>query len=263
MAKPLGLLFDLDDTLVPEMEHEYAALKFVCEIVAERHPQVNAAKLRDSLDRNAQQLWSAAGTPGKYDSISYSAYEGLWGPPDLPAAELDNDADALTAYRKKAWDEVLAEFGIIDPQLRDDVIQRQYDERIRQLIPYPGVPTLLEKLAVSYKLGVVTNGSPAVQRFKLRRSGLSEYFDSVVASGDVGVGKPNPEPFTSALSQLSLDPTQAIMIGNSLTSDIAGALALGIRSVWVSHGDELSSNDPQPDWIVQSVTEVEGLELQF
>ncbi|MGB1748253.1 MAG: hypothetical protein ACPHK0_00510 [Dehalococcoidia bacterium] len=82
MPKPLDLLFDLDDTLVPEMEHEYAALEIVCGAVAEKYPQVNPEQLRDSLDRNAQQLWSAAGTPGKYDSISYSAYEGLWGPPD-------------------------------------------------------------------------------------------------------------------------------------------------------------------------------------
>ena len=263
MAKPLGLLFDLDDTLVPEMEHEYAALQIVCEIVAASHPQVNAAKFRDSLDRNAQQLWSSAGNPGKYDSISYSAYEGLWGPPDLPEAELDNDADTLTSYRKKAWDDVLAEFGIIDPQLRDEIIQRQYEERVSQLIPYPGVSSLLEKLAGRYKLGVVTNGSPAVQRFKLHRSGLAAYFDTVVVSGDVGIVKPNPEPFTSALSQLSLEASQAIMIGNSLKSDISGASALGMRTVWVSHDDELTAKDPQPDWIVQSVIEVEGLEPQF
>lgn len=160
MPKPLGLLFDLDDTLVPEMEHEYAALEIVCGAVAEKYPQVNPEQLRHSLDRNAQQLWSAAGTPGKYDSISYSAYEGLWGPPDLPEAELDNDVDALTAYRKKAWDEVLAEFGIIDPQLCDEVIQRQYDERIRHLIPYLGVPTLLENLLLVTNWVSLRTGHP-------------------------------------------------------------------------------------------------------
>jgi len=128
-------------------------------------------------------------------SIAYSGWKGLWGPPDLPDDGLGNDAETIARDKHDAWDAVLAQHGTEDIELRDSIIERHRTERISRLRPYLGVEELLMQVSAKYPLGLVTNGSPAVQRFKLERVGLSGFFSAIVTSGDVGFGKPDPKPF--------------------------------------------------------------------
>ena len=60
---------------------------------------------------------------------------------------------------------------------------------------------------------------------------------------DVGVGKPNPKPFISALKSLNVSPGESVMIGNSWNSDIQGEVNLGITSIWYNLDQE-----PQPSY---------------
>lgn len=145
---------------------------------------------------------------------------------------MGNGPKTITKYKRETWDDVLSTHGIEDSELRDEIIERHRIERVKRLKPYVGVEDVLTLTSEKYPLGVVTNGSPAVQRFKLSESGLSDYFDVVVASGDVGIGKPRPEPFTTALNKLKVSPEESVMIGNSWSSDIQGADNLGMPSIW-------------------------------
>lgn len=231
MARLKVVLFDLDETLVPEMKPEREALLIACGLVHRKYG-IDPERVAETVGEAARKLWAQWSTPDLYSSIAYSGWEGLWGPPDLPDDGLGNDQETVDQYKREAWDEVLLVHGIHDAKLRDLVIERHRIERVRRLKPYPGIAGLLERVGAEYRLGVVTNGSPAVQRFKLERSGLTDYFEAIVASGDVGVGKPNPKPFMAALDALDVDPEEAVMIGDSWRSDIQGAAGVRMPTIW-------------------------------
>jgi FMN phosphatase YigB (HAD superfamily) len=66
----------------------------------------------------------------------------------------------------------------------------------------------------------------------LRQQGLAELLDAVVYSADVGVRKPDPKPFMTALARLGARPPNAVHVGDSLAVDMAGAAAAGIAGIW-------------------------------
>jgi putative hydrolase of the HAD superfamily len=68
----------------------------------------------------------------------------------------------------------------------------------------------------------------------LDRAGLGRFFQWVITSVDAGVGKPAPEYFQYALARCGLATVDVLFVGNQLNTDIAGAEAFGIRTVWLS-----------------------------
>lgn len=84
-----------------------------------------------------------------------------------------------------------------------------------------------------YRLGVVSNSIfPAAFWHPLINSlGLAGYLETVVSSADVGLAKPSPSPFRRALADLGLEPHEAIFVGDTPATDIAGARAAGLRAV--------------------------------
>jgi len=88
----------------------------------------------------------------------------------------------------------------------------------------------------------VTNGASCLQREKLAASGLADRFDAIIAGGDVGVGKPDRAIFARALDAVGATPGNAVMVGNDLEKDVSGAIAAGIRAIWVNR--ELADGPP-------------------
>ena len=97
-------------------------------------------------------------------------------------------------------------------------------------------------------MAVVTNGAACLQREKLAASGLGDRFEAVVVSEDVGLAKPETAIFEHALATMSVDPARAVMVGDHLTKDIEGALAAGLRAVWLNRDDAPRPQAP-PDLI--------------
>ncbi|MFB6219748.1 MAG: HAD family hydrolase, partial [Halobacteriaceae archaeon] len=102
-----------------------------------------------------------------------------------------------------------------------------------------------DALARDHQLGLVTNGTPDLQRARLDATGIADAFDTVVYAGFETAAKPDTEPFETALSALDATPERAVHVGNSLSSDVAGACRAGLRAAWVpATGDD---PDPEPD----------------
>jgi YjjG family noncanonical pyrimidine nucleotidase len=110
---------------------------------------------------------------------------------------------------------------------------------------YPGVTELLATLASQASLALVTNGLSDVQRSRLSRLRITDYFDAIIVSSEVGATKPRPEIFELAFEQLGWPgKTSAVMVGDSLTSDIAGGRNYGIATCWYNrHGVTVD-----PEW---------------
>ena len=128
----------------------------------------------------------------------------------------------------------------------------------RNVEPLPGADRVVSELADSYRLGLVTNGGPTMQRRKLNALGLDSAFDVTVFAGYDTAPKPDPEPFVVALDELGTTPDEAVYVGNSLSSDVAGASAAGLRSVWIPVEDDDGESPAQiPEYRVNSLEELQ------
>jgi 2-haloacid dehalogenase len=96
-----------------------------------------------------------------------------------------------------------------------------------------GAEEVLAALRGRVGLALITNGLEEVQRPRLERSTIGGCFDAVVISEEVGAAKPDPAIFDVALARMGHPPReQVLMVGDSLTSDIAGANRSGIDACW-------------------------------
>ena len=111
---------------------------------------------------------------------------------------------------------------------------------------YPGASEVLEALRDRGPLALVTNAIGVIQRRRLERTGADALFDAIVISSEVDISKPSPEIFEHAFAQLvQLDRTRTLMVGDSLTSDMAGGVAAGIDTCWFNqHGKPNTSPLP-------------------
>ena len=98
---------------------------------------------------------------------------------------------------------------------------------------YPGAREMLDSLASSATLALITNGIGEVQRTRIERLAIDQYFSSVVISGEVGKAKPGTEIFDIVFEQLGgPDKETALIIGDNLGSDIQGGINFGIDTCW-------------------------------
>ena len=95
---------------------------------------------------------------------------------------------------------------------------------------FPESRAVLQSLRSRVKLAMITNGASDIQRNKIEGSGLADFFDLILVSGEQGFGKPKPEIFRLAIDRLDVDEAAAVMIGDSLARDVAGAAAVGIKT---------------------------------
>ena len=92
---------------------------------------------------------------------------------------------------------------------------------------------VVPRLAQKYRLFMITNGIPEVQYGRLALSPIGDLFEGVVISGEVGVAKPDPRIFDAAYEGMGRPPKeQVLIIGDSLSADIAGGHAYGLKTCW-------------------------------
>ena len=114
-----------------------------------------------------------------------------------------------------------------------------------------------EKLHGSYKMYIITNGSKKSQRGRLTNSPILKYFDGVFISEEIGANKPSKEYFDFVFSHIDeKDRSRILVIGDSLSSDIAGAVNCGLDSCWLCRGDEKES---PADYIIYDIRQLSDI----
>ena len=119
-----------------------------------------------------------------------------------------------------------------------------------------GVREQIARLAIQTRVAVVTNGSGAAQRMKLRRLGLDQLVHAVFISGELGIAKPSPEIFHHALRWSGQAAASCLFVGDDPINDIAPAAALGIATAWRER-DAWPSELPSPTFRLPSITALE------
>jgi putative hydrolase of the HAD superfamily len=235
-----ALLFDLDDTLVVEEPAAAAAFGAAARMALTRH-RVNAESLALAARERARELWYAAPSHPYCMRVGISSWEGLWCRFEGEEPNVRWLREWSPRYRREAWNLALADQGVHDPVLAEELGERYGIECRARHDRFADVPACLDELRDTYTLGLITNGASCLQREKLATAGLDEYFDVVVVSAEFGIGKPHPSIFEHALSLLGSDREHAVMIGDSIARDVDGAIAAGLQAVWVNR-----SGRPRP-----------------
>ena len=122
-----------------------------------------------------------------------------------------------------------------------------------------GAEQLIRSLAVDYLMLLITNGLKEVQRPRFGRSPLLPFFEDIIISGEVGYAKPDPQIFDHAFKGRPVDKTQILMIGDSLSSDIAGGQTWGIDTCWFNPGQTENRTDIIPTYEVTSFRVLQNL----
>ncbi|WBU36835.1 HAD family hydrolase [Homoserinibacter sp. YIM 151385] len=83
------------------------------------------------------------------------------------------------------------------------------------------------------RIGLITNGELTFQMAKVRAIELEAHLEHVVASGEVGVAKPDPRIFHLACAVFGVEPHEACYVGDRLRTDAIGAADAGLTGVWI------------------------------
>ena len=123
----------------------------------------------------------------------------------------------------------------------------------------PGAEEAVERLSEKYRLFLVSNGTASVQKGRMTSANLYHFFEKVFVSQEIGFNKPAKEYFDRCFAQIpDFDPQRAMIVGDSLTSDILGGINAGISTCWVNPKD-MAADTIQPDYQIKSITELEQL----
>jgi len=203
---PLAL-FDLDETL---FAHRDAVRLGIADVLTRDFPTVNATAHQDR--------WDAL------EEHHYSRY-------------LTGELDYLGQRRARARG-FLEHFGVT---LDDSAAEQWFEDylhgyRAAWSLYDDTLPCLERFAAAGVRLGIITNGELHFQRDKIVATELEDHFEHVVASGELGVTKPNSAIFWHACELFDVRPAQAIYVGDRLATDALGAAAAGLTGVWLDRG---------------------------
>ena len=128
----------------------------------------------------------------------------------------------------------------------------------------PGAEKLLDELFGRYDMYIVSNGSAVVQEGRLKSSGIGKYFKDIFISEILGCDKPSKAFFDICFSRIpDFDRDKAIIIGDSLTSDIRGGINAGIKTCWFNPKGLTPRKDIPADYIVTSLEQLPALILSL
>ena len=123
----------------------------------------------------------------------------------------------------------------------------------------PGAEEAVEALHKKYRLFLASNGTASVQKGRMTSANLYRFFEKVFVSQEIGYNKPSEAYFDTCFAQIpGFDRAKAIMVGDSLSSDIKGGINAGIATVWVNP-EHKDCGNVKPDYEIESLSQLEAL----
>ena len=152
---------------------------------------------------------------------------------------------------------LFAELGVeVDPTQ----VARTYEKNLSNGHYFlPGAEGAVDALSKKYRLFLASNGTASVQKGRMTSANLYRFFEKVFVSQEIGFNKPSKDYFDACFAQIpGFDRDKALMVGDSLSSDIKGGINAGMRTVWVNPG-HLESGSVKPDYEIEALSQLEGL----
>lgn len=153
----------------------------------------------------------------------------------------------------------MADRNIPADGLFDEVCRIYADEKLRHIVPYPGVEQTIKTVReLGLPMVIVTDAEAPDACERLTKCGLRSYFDRTISFDLVKVKKPAPGPFLAALDATGTRPENALFIGDSLRRDIAPCRKLGIRTVYARYGDRFANarQEIEADYVIDRMPDL-------
>lgn len=220
------LLLDMDDTILDFKKAEEVALK----------------KTLRSFELEPTEEVCA-----RYSAIN----QGYW-------EMLERKEITREALKVRRFGDLFEEYGI---QIDSTLCAKRYVENLAQGHFFmPGAEEAVRSLAKKYKLYMVSNGATDVQMRRLSSAGIEKYFQRIFISQQVGVDKPDKLFFDRCFAQIpDFDKDKAMIVGDSLTSDILGGRNAGIATCWVNPKKKPARADIPADYEIEALSQLEAL----
>ena len=123
----------------------------------------------------------------------------------------------------------------------------------------PGAEEAVDSLSKKYRLFLVSNGTASVQKGRMTSANLYRFFEKVFVSQEIGHTKPSKAYFDACFARIpDFDPEKAIIVGDSLSSDIQGGINAGIKTVWINP-DHKPCGDIKPDYELEALHQLPAL----
>ena len=155
-------------------------------------------------------------------------------------------------------------FGVLFEKLGREVdataCARTYEKNLSQGHWFlPGAEEAVDALSKKYRLFLASNGTASVQKGRMTSANLYRFFETVFVSQQIGYNKPSADYFNACFASIpGFDKERAIMVGDSLSSDIKGGINAGIKTVWVNP-DHKNCGDVKPDYEIETLSQLEAL----
>ena len=161
----------------------------------------------------------------------------------------------FTFSRKKTLFLAAQEANLEDPgKVSEDIFHAFSTARNNVLDHvYPGVIPALKQLKERFTLVSLTNGNAFAERIP----GLRHLFDHSVNAGQAGAQKPDRKPFERVMELTGVAAEEIVHVGDSLSSDVRGARAVGMHTVWVSHGRRVEEAEREATLVVSCASELQ------
>ncbi len=210
------ILLDLDDTLLDFHRAEGIAIRKTLRTVLDGEVSDETVELYSRINRS---LWKR-----------------------LERGELD-----VEALRPLRFEMLFAELGV---RASARMTMHLYDRHLSTGHYFiDGAPKLLQTLSKSRSLYLVSNGRRSIQAPRLDSAGIRRYFKGIFLSEDIGANKPDPAFFDACFAQIpQFDPVRAILLGDSLTSDIRGGNLAGVATCWFNPTGKCRDTEALPTY---------------
>ena len=210
MTSPKGILFDLGDTILREVEY---------------HPSAGIARL---LDRTGLR-------PEHNRESAREASLAL-----LSEIRAMRDSE-ITEFPFQSLLRLIVDRFCIDREISLADAELDFWKTSARMEPQPGIAAVLDGLAHrDIPIGVVSNAmfSSRLLIWELGRHGFGDAFEFVISSADYGLQKPHPAIFLAAAARLGLTPPEILFVGDNCRKDVQGARSAGMRAVWYNPTQE-------------------------
>jgi putative hydrolase of the HAD superfamily len=252
------VLLDLDETILLDDAATDVAFEATSRH-AEEVAGVDPERLIGEVRRISAEIWEAGPFPEWLDGIGTSEIEGLRARFEGADPHWGTMREWGPGFRFASWQRALAACDVHDDELARELDARFECERGRTNPFIAGADEALAELGSRFRLGIVTNGIPDVQRTKLVNADLTDRFGVIIVSGELGIGKPDPRIYQAALDGIGATAAETIMVGDNFRRDVTGAQETGIRGVWISIGRPSPDPSVEPFLVVETLADLPGL----
>jgi len=198
----------------------------------------------------------------KYEDWMYETFEkvngGLW-------LQIEDGSLTFKELQKVRFNKVFEAIGGID--FDGVVFEKYFRECLNEsAIPVDGAMEMLEYLSGKYILCTASNGPYNQQVHRLELAGMLDYFRHHFISEKIGVSKPAREFFDTALAELNAEqqargnaeilPSEIMIIGDSLTSDMAGGIGSGLKTCWFDRAGKGDTKDRTIDFTINMLNQI-------